>query len=58
LADNEPQRVRNGQNRGFSSPKSLQIQKTAIFRPFLVFYGLEKASEGIFLGHFIDLLRR
>ena len=36
-----------GQNPEFSPPKPLQIQKTAIFRPFLVFLGLEKAAEGI-----------
>ena len=39
-----PAGVRNPE---FSPPKPLQTQKTAIFRPFLVFFGLEKASEGI-----------
>ena len=34
-------------NPEFSPPQPLQTRKTAIFRPFLVFLGFEKASEGI-----------
>ena len=43
-----PQAPQGGKISNFRLPKPLPTQKTAIFRPFLVFLGLEKASEGHF----------